>query len=80
MSDALGILVLGCIYGATTCSVACLPMMAPYLLLAPNGFKEGAVASLSYLAGKALMYACWGALWQALQGNRCYSETGLGCA
>jgi hypothetical protein len=33
MADALGILLLGCIYGATTCSATCLPTLAPCLPL-----------------------------------------------
>jgi cytochrome c-type biogenesis protein len=62
VSDAIGILILGFIYGATMCSVTCLPYMAPYLLLTGNGFREGTTSSLAYLAGKAGTYALWGAL------------------
>jgi sulfite exporter TauE/SafE len=53
-------LVMGMGYGFTTCSLACLPTLAPYLLSFGQGFRDGALSSLQFASGKAVAYAVLG--------------------
>lgn len=60
MPDYLALLLLGLVSGATVCSVGCLTHLGPYLLGSATGFRQGVSATVSYLAGKCLVYLLWG--------------------
>lgn len=60
MPEMASALVLGMGYGFTTCSLACLPTLAPYLLSFGKGFRDGARSSLVFGAGKTAAYALLG--------------------
>lgn len=61
MSEITSALVMGMGYGFTTCSLACLPTLAPYLLSFGRGFRDGAASSFLFVSGKAFAYAVLGA-------------------
>ncbi len=56
MSMLLGLFAIGFLYGATTCSFACLPYLAPSLIVSGNGFVQGVRSSGVFLSGKLLGY------------------------
>ncbi len=60
MSDLLGLFLIGMLYGATTCSITCLPVLGPYLLNTGTGFRNGITSSLIFLNGKLAAYAAMG--------------------
>lgn len=66
MPDLFGLFLLGVVYGATTCSITCLPYLSPYLLATGKGFRDGIGSSAAYLSGKVLTYAVLGALAAAM--------------
>ncbi|MDH4163585.1 MAG: sulfite exporter TauE/SafE family protein [Nitrospirota bacterium] len=61
MPEMTSALVLGMGFGFTTCSFACLPTLAPYLLSFGRGFRHGARSSAVFAAGKTAAYAVLGA-------------------
>lgn len=61
MSDIPGLYLIGLLYGATVCSMTCLPVLSPYLLATGRGFRDGVLSSVAYLAGKVITYAVLGA-------------------
>lgn len=75
MVELPAIFFLGLVYGATLCSLTCLPLLTPFLVGAGRGFADGLRTSLIFLAGKLLTYTALGgmAAWlgQSLElGNR----------
>jgi cytochrome c-type biogenesis protein len=68
MYDVAGLFLLGLVYGATTCSLTCLPYLGPYLLSTGRGFKDGVKSSLLFLSGKLVCYMFVGGL-SAYLGN-----------
>lgn len=61
-AGAAGIFTLGLIYGATVCSMTCLPYLGPYLIGTGNGFRDGMIGSLSFGLGKICCYVLLGGL------------------
>lgn len=61
-TDPAGLFCLGLLYGATVCSITCLPYLGPYLLGTGNGFKDGVFSALLFLLGKVCCYAVLGGL------------------
>lgn len=76
MSEMASALVMGMGYGFTTCSLACLPTLAPYLLSFGRGFRDGALSSLQFASGKAVAYAVLGGA-AALAGRSLLPENGV---
>ncbi|MBU2591505.1 MAG: sulfite exporter TauE/SafE family protein [Nitrospinae bacterium] len=68
MHNFVSIFFLGLIYGATICSISCLPYLAPYLLSTGLGFTDGVKSSLLFLSGKLTCYMFIGGL-SAYLGN-----------
>ncbi|MFN3395629.1 MAG: cytochrome c biogenesis CcdA family protein [Thermodesulfovibrionales bacterium] len=68
MHDAVGLFLLGLLYGATVCSLTCLPYIGPYLLSTGSGFADGVKSSLLFLSGKLICYVFIGGL-SAYLGN-----------
>jgi len=68
MYDVAGLFLLGLVYGATTCSLTCLPYLGPYLLSTGRGFRDGVKSSLLFLSGKLVCYMFVGGL-SAYLGN-----------
>jgi len=62
MVDAIEILLLSLAYGATVCSLTCLPCLGVYLMGCGNGFRDGVIASLFFMLGKVASYTILGAL------------------
>lgn len=62
MHDAVGLFLLGLVYGATVCSLTCLPYLGPYLLSTGKGFTDGMKSSLLFLSGKLICYMFIGGL------------------
>ncbi|ADH85548.1 urease accessory protein UreH domain-containing protein [Desulfurivibrio alkaliphilus] len=62
MLEPAGIFLLGLAYGSTVCSLSCLPWLGPYLLGCGSGFRDGLLAALFFMLGKALSYAFLGAV------------------
>ncbi|MFH1953218.1 MAG: sulfite exporter TauE/SafE family protein [Pseudomonadota bacterium] len=60
MSDIIGLFLLGLLYGATICSISCLPYLGPYLLSTGKGFKDGIFSTFTFLTGKLVVYATLG--------------------
>ncbi|OGW33858.1 MAG: hypothetical protein A2X58_07190 [Nitrospirae bacterium GWC2_56_14] len=75
MPELTSALVMGMGYGFTTCSFACLPTLAPYLLSFGQGFRDGALSSLFFASGKAVAYAVLGGA-AALAGRGLFPEGG----
>lgn len=76
MPELAGLFLFGLLYGATTCSITCLPYLSPYLLATGKGFRDGVGSSAAYLSGKGLTYSVLGGL-AAAAGNTLFagSET-----
>lgn len=62
MAEAGGIFLLGLAYGATVCSLSCLPWLGPYLLGCGDGFRDGLAGALFFMLGKTVSYTIFGAL------------------
>ncbi|MFN3480720.1 MAG: sulfite exporter TauE/SafE family protein, partial [Thermodesulfovibrionales bacterium] len=62
MHDAVGLFLLGLLYGTTVCSLTCLPCIGPYLLSTGSGFADGVKSSLLFLSGKVVCYMFIGGL------------------
>ena len=62
MADATGIFLLGLAYGATVCSLSCLPVLGTYLMGCGNGFRDGVISTLYFLFGKIVSYTVFGGL------------------
>ncbi len=62
MPETASLFLLGMFYGATICSVSCLPYLGPYLINTGSGFREGVWASSHFLSGKILTYMVFGAM------------------
>lgn len=62
MYEAAWLFLLGVIYGATLCTVTCLPYIGPYILSTGDGFKDGLYSSLAFLAGKLITYMIMGGM------------------
>ena len=60
MSDLIGLFLLGLLYGATICSITCLPYLGPFLLTTGEGFKDGILSSFAFFTGKLVVYATLG--------------------
>lgn len=60
MHDALSLVLLGMVYGATVCSLSCLPYFGPYLMGTGNGFNDGLASSLFFILGKLCCYTALG--------------------
>ena len=60
MHDFVSLFFLGLMYGATICSISCLPYLGPYLLITGKGFGDGIRSSLLFLSGKLACYAVVG--------------------
>lgn len=77
MHDAFSLIVLGLAYGATVCSLTCLPYYGPYLMGAGNGFGDGLASSLFFTLGKVCSYTALGGaaavLGQAFTLNRSHN-------
>ncbi len=81
MSTLLGLFVVGFFYGATTCSFACLPYLAPSLVVSGSGFRQGVRSSGVFLSGKLLGYVGMsgiaGALGAELSKQQIAGQSGL---
>lgn len=55
--DYLNLFLIGAVYGFTTCSLTCLPYLAPYMMGVGGGFKGGMQSSLFFVFGKVATYA-----------------------
>ena len=62
MGEATGIFLLGLAYGATVCSLTCLPCLGTYLMGCGNGFRDGLIASMFFMLGKVACYTIFGGL------------------
>jgi len=62
MGEATGVFLLGLAYGATVCSLTCLPCLGTYLMGCGNGFRDGVIASLFFMLGKVASYTIFGGL------------------
>jgi len=62
MHEMAGLFLLGLLYGATACSLTCLPYLGPYLLSTGRGFRDGVRSSLLFLSGKLICYMFVGGL------------------
>jgi sulfite exporter TauE/SafE len=52
----LASLVLGVLYGMTTCTAACLPYLGSYIAAVGAGFRRGLTISATYSSGRILAY------------------------
>lgn len=62
MHDAFNLILLGLVYGATACSLSCLPYFGPYLMSTGNGFGDGLASSLTFILGKLCCYTALGGI------------------
>ena len=62
MGEATGLFLMGMAYGATVCSLTCLPCLGTYLMGCGNGFRDGVIASLFFMLGKVASYTIFGGL------------------
>ena len=62
MGEATGMLLMGLAYGATVCSLTCLPCLGTYLMGCGNGFRDGLIASMFFMLGKVACYTIFGGL------------------
>jgi len=62
MPELSQVFLLGMFYGATVCTVTCLPFVGPYILTTGDGFKDGVFSSLYFLTGKFITYAVMGGI------------------
>jgi cytochrome c biogenesis protein CcdA len=62
MGEATGLFLMGLAYGATVCSLTCLPCLGTYLMGCGNGFRDGVVASMFFMLGKVASYTIFGGL------------------
>jgi cytochrome c-type biogenesis protein len=62
MGEAMGVFLLGLAYGATVCSLTCLPCLGTFLMGCGNGFRDGLIAGLFFMFGKVAIYTIFGGL------------------
>jgi cytochrome c biogenesis protein CcdA len=62
MAETTGVFLLGLTYGATVCSLTCLPCLGTYLMGCGNGFRDGLIASMFFMLGKVASYTIFGGL------------------
>ena len=62
MPDTISLFLMGLIYGATTCTISCLPYLGPYLLCTGSGFKDGVTSTLIFLTAKLISYVALGGI------------------
>ncbi len=62
MGEATGVFLLGLAYGATVCSLTCLPCLGTYLMGCGNGFRDGVIAALYVMLGKVASNTKFGGL------------------
>jgi cytochrome c-type biogenesis protein len=62
MGEAAGVFLLGLAYGATVCSMTCLPCLGTFLMGCGNGFRDGMIAALFFMLGKVATYTIFGVL------------------
>lgn len=62
MTDLVNIFLLGLVYGLTTCSLSCMPYLAPYAIGMGGGFREGIRGSITFVSGKVFTYSLMGAI------------------
>ena len=62
VADPAGLFVLGLFYGATVCSMTCLPYLGSYLIGTGSGFRDGVVSAVFFMLGKLFCYAVFGGL------------------
>ena len=62
MAETAGIFLLGLAYGATVCSLSCLPCLGTYLMGCGNGFRDGVISTLYFMFGKVATYTVFGGL------------------
>ncbi|MDH4100442.1 MAG: sulfite exporter TauE/SafE family protein [Nitrospirota bacterium] len=55
--EYINLFLIGAVYGFTTCSLTCLPYLAPYMMGVGGGFKGGMRSSLFFVFGKVATYA-----------------------
>ena len=60
MTDLMNIFILGLLYGFTTCSLSCMPYLAPYTIGTGGGFREGIRGSVIFVSGKIFTYSLMG--------------------
>jgi sulfite exporter TauE/SafE len=76
LDNALNLFMLGFAYGATVCSLTCLPYLGPYILSAGRGFGDGIRSSLLFMSGKIFCYAAAGGL-SAYLGSALVSDNSI---
>jgi len=62
MGEATGVFLLGLAYGATVCSLTCLPCLGTFLMGCGNGFRDGIIGAFFFMLGKVVSYTIFGAL------------------
>jgi cytochrome c biogenesis protein CcdA len=62
MAEPFNLIALGLVYGATVCSLTCLPYLGPYLMGTGRGFSDGLSSSLVFILGKLCTYTALGGL------------------
>jgi len=53
---------LGILYGATVCSLSCLPTLGPLLVGEGGSFRQGIQGALSFMSGKVIAYTVLGGI------------------
>lgn len=54
--EFINLFIIGVLYGFTTCTLTCLPYLAPYMMGVGGGFKHGAKNTVFFVGGKILSY------------------------
>lgn len=62
MGEAGGVFLLGLAYGATFCSLTCLPCLGTFLMGCGNGFRDGVIGAMFFMIGKVVSYTLFGGL------------------
>lgn len=60
MVDHFSLLTMGLVYGATVCSLSCLPYLGPLFIGESGGFKKGIGGGISFMTGKIICYGMLG--------------------
>lgn len=56
LMEFINIFIIGILYGFTTCSLTCLPYLAPYMMGVGGGFRDGMKSSVFFVFGKVVTY------------------------
>jgi sulfite exporter TauE/SafE len=72
----LGVLAMGVFYGLTLCSLACLPLVTPYVFATQPSFRKGFDATAIFIFARIAGYTLLGAL-AALAGKTVLEHVGL---